>query len=198
MATLTIRNLDATLKERLRVRAAQHGHSMEAEVGTIFSTRLRNRSGLRHRTCSAHPARFAPLGGVDLDLPPREPAPERPASIDVPARQPRFHLPQDVGGRVKPGQGAFATGFDPEALQTDRFVLNWAAVGLIGHPRRRTVQPRFRPDRAVRRRGGRSVAIRPPRRARCGRRRAPAETGRLPAAPRPPRSSPPLPPPRQG
>jgi plasmid stability protein len=29
-ATLTIRNVDAALKERLRVRAAQHGHSMEA------------------------------------------------------------------------------------------------------------------------------------------------------------------------
>jgi hypothetical protein len=29
MATLTIRNFDDALKERLRVRAAEHGHSME-------------------------------------------------------------------------------------------------------------------------------------------------------------------------
>ena len=36
MATLTIRNVDAALKERLRVRAAQHGHSMEAEVRDIL------------------------------------------------------------------------------------------------------------------------------------------------------------------
>ncbi len=35
MATLTIRNLDPAIKERLRVRAAEHGRSMEAEVRVI-------------------------------------------------------------------------------------------------------------------------------------------------------------------
>jgi plasmid stability protein len=35
-ATLTIRSVDAALKERLRIRAAQHGHSMEAEVRDIL------------------------------------------------------------------------------------------------------------------------------------------------------------------
>ena len=39
-ATLTIRNVDAALKERLRVRAAQHGHSMEAEVRDILKETL--------------------------------------------------------------------------------------------------------------------------------------------------------------
>jgi antitoxin FitA len=39
MATLAIRNLDAALKERLRIRAAQHGHSMEAEVREILHRR---------------------------------------------------------------------------------------------------------------------------------------------------------------
>jgi hypothetical protein len=36
MATLTIRNIDAALNERSRVRAVQHGHSMEAEVRDIL------------------------------------------------------------------------------------------------------------------------------------------------------------------
>jgi antitoxin FitA len=80
MATLTIRNIDAALKERLRVRAAQHGHSMEAEVRDILQTSLEE--PVRPREPNLYErirARFAPLGGVDdLDLPPREPAPEPP------------------------------------------------------------------------------------------------------------------------
>jgi antitoxin FitA len=79
MATLTIRNLDAALKERLRVRAAQHGHSMEAEMRDILQDTLnqperRPAVNLYQRIRS----RFAPLGGVDLELPPRELAPEPP------------------------------------------------------------------------------------------------------------------------
>jgi phosphopantothenoylcysteine decarboxylase/phosphopantothenate--cysteine ligase len=35
--TLTIRNLDEAVKQRLRVRAAQHGRSMEAEARDILS-----------------------------------------------------------------------------------------------------------------------------------------------------------------
>ena len=40
MATLTIRNIKPTVKERLRVRAAAHGHSMEAEARRIPQTAL--------------------------------------------------------------------------------------------------------------------------------------------------------------
>ena len=43
MASLTIRNLDNDLKARLRLRAARHGRSMEAEARTILSQTL-NRS----------------------------------------------------------------------------------------------------------------------------------------------------------
>lgn len=79
MPTLTIRNLDPALKERLRVRAAQHGHSMEAEVRQILDNTLREperppEPNLYERIR----ARFAPFGGVDLELPPREPAREPP------------------------------------------------------------------------------------------------------------------------
>ena len=37
MATLTIRNLSDQTRERLRVRAARHGRSMEAEVRAILT-----------------------------------------------------------------------------------------------------------------------------------------------------------------
>jgi plasmid stability protein len=37
MVTLTIRRLDPVVKERLRVRAAQRGHSMEEEARRILS-----------------------------------------------------------------------------------------------------------------------------------------------------------------
>jgi plasmid stability protein len=40
MATLTIRDFDEVLKARLRVRAAEHGHSMEAEVRAILASVL--------------------------------------------------------------------------------------------------------------------------------------------------------------
>ncbi len=78
MATLTIRNLDAALKGRLRVRAAQHGHSMEAEVRDILQDTLNEPERPAVNLYQRIRSRFAPLGGVDLELPPREPAPEPP------------------------------------------------------------------------------------------------------------------------
>ena len=78
MATLTIRNLDAALKERLRVRAARHGHSMEAEVRDILQDTLNEPERPAVNLYQRIRSRFAPLGGVDLELPPREPAPEPP------------------------------------------------------------------------------------------------------------------------
>ncbi len=80
MASITIRNLDPSLKERLRIRAAEHGHSMEAEARKILQGALAE-SGKRRRERNLYErihARFARLGGVDLDLPAREPAREPP------------------------------------------------------------------------------------------------------------------------
>jgi plasmid stability protein len=70
VATLTIRNLDQALKERLRVRAAEHGRSMEAEARRILQTALGEPPAARNLYERIH-ARFAALGGIDLDLPPR-------------------------------------------------------------------------------------------------------------------------------
>jgi antitoxin FitA len=80
MASITIRNLDPSLKERLRVRAAEHGHSMEAEARRILQMALAE-SARRRRERNLYErihARFVRLGGVDLDLPAREPAREPP------------------------------------------------------------------------------------------------------------------------
>ncbi len=77
MATLTIRGLDDATKARLRVRAARHGRSMEAEVRAILDDALPPAppsGGLGSRVR----ARFAALGGVELDLPARGDLPRAP------------------------------------------------------------------------------------------------------------------------
>ena len=73
MPTLTVRNVDPGLKERLRVRAAQHGQSMEAEMRQILETTLAEpEKPPQPNLAEAIRRRFAPLGGVDLELPPDE------------------------------------------------------------------------------------------------------------------------------
>ena len=79
MSTLTIRNIDAAVKERLRVRAARHGRSMEAEARSILTeAALQTESAGELNLAEAIRRRFKPLGGVDLELPRREPADEPP------------------------------------------------------------------------------------------------------------------------
>lgn len=78
MASITIRQLPEATKRKLRMRAAQHGWSMEQEAREI----------LRNELAKATPAtmpqtgkdlveairrRFAPYGGVELEIPPRGP-----------------------------------------------------------------------------------------------------------------------------
>jgi plasmid stability protein len=76
VASITIRNLDKDLKRRLRVRAAEHGRSMEAEVREILRQVFRRPSAPPNLGQAIH-ARFAALGGVDL--PPAQSSPMRPA-----------------------------------------------------------------------------------------------------------------------
>ena len=75
MASLTIRSLDETLKRRLRVRAAEHGRSMEEEVRAILRETLGEPAPPRDLAAAVR-KRVAGLGGVDLDIPAREAAPE--------------------------------------------------------------------------------------------------------------------------
>jgi plasmid stability protein len=73
MASITIRNLDDKLKQRLRVRAAQHGRSMEDEARDILRLALAGDNAPPQDLGRAIHSRFAPLGGVDLPVTPREP-----------------------------------------------------------------------------------------------------------------------------
>ena len=77
MATLTIRNLDDAVRDRLRRRAAEHGHSMEEEVRQILRQVVEptkpapTTEGLGSRIHN----HFARLGGVELELPARNDTP---------------------------------------------------------------------------------------------------------------------------
>lgn len=80
MASITIRKLDDELKQRLRVRAAEHGHSMEQEARDIL------RAALAQPETGAElvrriRARFEEVGYIEpgeLKIPPRAPGGESP------------------------------------------------------------------------------------------------------------------------
>lgn len=73
MASITIRNLDEQTKERLRVRAAHQGRSMEDEARNILRTAVARQTATPRNLAQAIRDRFGPLGGVELALPAREP-----------------------------------------------------------------------------------------------------------------------------
>jgi plasmid stability protein len=70
LAALSIRNLDDQVKERLRIRAARNGRSMEAEVRAILIDAV-SEPGEAPGLFQTLMDRFSELGGVELDLPPR-------------------------------------------------------------------------------------------------------------------------------
>ncbi len=77
-STLTIRKLDPAVKERLRVRAAQHGHSMEEEARRILSESCR--AVPRSESLADIALRlFGEEHGIDLELPAREKGREPPS-----------------------------------------------------------------------------------------------------------------------
>lgn len=76
MASITIRKLEETTKRKLKVRAAMNGRSMEQEAREILNNALRQKPRSPRTGADLVEAiqkRFAPLGGVELELPPREP-----------------------------------------------------------------------------------------------------------------------------
>jgi antitoxin FitA len=79
MAAVSIRDLDDSVKEKLRLRAARHGRSMEAEMRAILTAAVTDEDP-RTDLFTALINRFARLGGVELDLPPRTTSP-RAASL---------------------------------------------------------------------------------------------------------------------
>ncbi|MXY69016.1 MAG: plasmid stabilization protein [Acidobacteriia bacterium] len=78
MASITIRNLDDEVKTHLRVRAASNGRSMEEEARLILRDAVGRKPSSRN-LASIIRSHFGPTDGVDLELPPREPAREPPS-----------------------------------------------------------------------------------------------------------------------
>ncbi len=71
MASITIRNLDDDIKQRLRVRAAEHGRSMEEEAREILR-RVMSESAPPRNLAAAIRRRVPASARVDLDLPRRQ------------------------------------------------------------------------------------------------------------------------------
>ena len=79
MASITIRNPDDSLKARLRVRAAQHGRSMEEEAGRIPHSVLTEERPTPVHLGETIRRRFAPFGGIELPEPERDPLRDPPS-----------------------------------------------------------------------------------------------------------------------
>jgi len=71
MGSLTIRNLDNNLKAQLRLRAARHGRSMEAEARTILAQSL-GASADEQNLAVAIQRRFESLDAESLPIPRRQ------------------------------------------------------------------------------------------------------------------------------
>jgi antitoxin FitA len=78
MASITIRNLDESVKRQLRLRAAQRNRSMEDEARDILRTALAQEPARFENLADAIRRRVEPLGGVELPLPSRGPMREPP------------------------------------------------------------------------------------------------------------------------
>lgn len=69
MAAISVRDLDDDVAARLKVRAAQHGRSMEAEARAILTAAVAAADHERPNLAQAIREQFAAVGGVDLDTP---------------------------------------------------------------------------------------------------------------------------------
>ncbi len=84
MASITVCKLEDELKRRLQIRAAENCRSMEEEVRHILRMELCPQP--QKDLASTIRARFAPLGGVELNIPSRSPM----------RQPPRFDQDNDV------------------------------------------------------------------------------------------------------
>ena len=73
MASIIIRRLGENTKHQLRIRAARNGRSMEQEAREILKSALARTTSEPGNLADAVRSIFAPLGGVELKIPPRGP-----------------------------------------------------------------------------------------------------------------------------
>ena len=103
LGAVTIRGLAPDLKARLRIRAAHNARSMEAEARAILEAALAAPEEDPTDLAAFARGLFAPLGGMELELPPREPARD-PPSFGEEAR------PAPLPDRAPPGVGTRRSG----------------------------------------------------------------------------------------
>ena len=77
MASITIRNLEDDIKQRLRVRAALRGRSMEEEARDILRRVVAEAEPPRNLAAAIR-SRLSPAARADIDLLTREPLRETP------------------------------------------------------------------------------------------------------------------------
>jgi antitoxin FitA len=73
MASMTIRDLDDRLKQKLRIQAAKNSRSMEEEARAILKAALSSGEGSARSLYKSIRGRIEPLGGVEFDIAAREP-----------------------------------------------------------------------------------------------------------------------------
>lgn len=73
MASIVIRQLEESIKARLRVQAAHHGRSMEEEAREILRSALTEKKRAQMHLVESIRRRVKAAGGVELGLPPRGP-----------------------------------------------------------------------------------------------------------------------------
>lgn len=80
MTTVTIPDIDDALARRLAARAAAHGRSVEAEAKDILSSALGGAvpEPVPGNLADAIRAIVEPIGGIELELPIRQPVREPP------------------------------------------------------------------------------------------------------------------------
>ncbi len=81
MAAISVRDLDEDVAGRLKVRAARHGRSMEAEVRAILTDAVTVGADECLNLAEAIRERFSFIGDVELDIPRRR---DMPRAADLP------------------------------------------------------------------------------------------------------------------
>ena len=84
MAMLTVRNLPDEVHRALRLRAARHGHSMEAEVRAILETVISPKGSVKLGSLLAEVGRKAKLTDEEFAVfgQVRDPSPARPVNFE--------------------------------------------------------------------------------------------------------------------
>jgi len=83
MASITVRNLDESVKNSLRLRAARHGWSMEQEIRQILQATVAPEQAEQISFAERVNRRFATLNVESLPVPPRQ-ATRTPPEFDKP------------------------------------------------------------------------------------------------------------------